>query len=63
MLVELKDGELSLRGLATDHIWLMEDGPETHPIGVRLDCGDSGVVYLSKAQAKELSEQLGDFTK
>jgi len=59
MQIELKNGnDLFLHGLATDHIWLMETGPESHPIGVRLDCGASGVVYLSRSQAKDLAEQL-----
>ena len=49
---------LLLAGLAGDPIWLMADGPETHPIGVRLDCGDAGVVYLSSDQAEDLAEQL-----
>ena len=53
--------KLALSGLATNHIWLMEDGPDTHPIGVRLDCGDSGTVYMSRSQAKDLAEQLLDF--
>jgi hypothetical protein len=61
MHVELSDTDLYLNGLATDHIWIMETGPESHPIGVRLDCGDSGVVYLSRPQAKDLAEQLTDF--
>jgi hypothetical protein len=54
--------ELHLSGLSTDHIWLMEDGPENHPIGVRLDCGDSGVVYLSKTQAQQLGSDLLAFS-
>jgi hypothetical protein len=54
-----QETELVLKGLATDHIWIMQDGPETHPIGIRMDCGDSGVVYLSLEQAKELAGQLG----
>jgi hypothetical protein len=39
----------------------MEDGPESHPIGIRLDCGDSGVVYLSREQAADLHFQLTRF--
>lgn len=54
--------KLKLEGRSTDHIWLMEDGPDSHPIGVRMDRGDSGVVYLSYSQAKDLSEQLSSFT-
>lgn len=51
--------ELSIQGQATDHIWTMEDGPESHPIGLRLDCGDSGVVYLSNDQAEKVVDSLG----
>lgn len=47
---------LHLSGKATDHIWCMED-VEGY-IGVRMDCGDSGTVYLSHAQAEELVHQL-----
>lgn len=54
--------KLVLNGKATDHIWLMEDGPPSHPIGVRLDCGDSGTVYLSRSQALDLAEQLNHFS-
>jgi hypothetical protein len=59
-MTEIKK-ELNLAGNATDHIWLMEDGPETHPIGIRMDCGDSGTVYVSKEQAAELASQLNAF--
>lgn len=52
---------LSLSGAATDHIWMMED-VEGY-IGIRLDCGDAGAVYVTKAQAKELAEQLLDMLK
>lgn len=34
---------------ATDHIWTMEDKPGF--IGLRLDCGDSGVIYFTREQA------------
>lgn len=54
---------LKLNGKATDNIWLMADGPEPHRIGVRLDCGDSGAFYLTRAQAKELAQQLTNFVK
>jgi len=53
--------DLFINGLATDHIWLMEDGPDTHPIGVRLDCGDSGTVYMSREQALDLAHQIQTF--
>ena len=59
--IKLKDNELFLHGLATDHIWLMETGPQSHPIGIRLDSGDSGTVYVSRSQAKDLAEQLLSF--
>lgn len=61
MYTPVSNKDLFLNGLGTDQIWLMADGPTTHPIGIRLDCGDSGVVYVSKDQAKELSEQLSLF--
>jgi hypothetical protein len=50
--------ELSLDGKSTNHIWIMEDGPETHPVGIRLDCGDAGTVYMSYDQCMELANQL-----
>lgn len=34
---------------ATDHIWTMEDREGF--IGLRLDSGDSGVIYFTKEQA------------
>jgi hypothetical protein len=49
---------LYLHGKCSDHIWLMEDGPEPHILGIRMDCGDSGVVYLTREQAADLEEQL-----
>jgi hypothetical protein len=53
--------KLRLSGLASGCIWTMEDGPESHPIGIRLDCGKSGTVYLSREQAAELAEQLQSY--
>lgn len=50
-----------LQGKATNHIWFMEDGEEPHVIGVRLDCGDSGVVYFTREQAADLSKGLSNF--
>lgn len=47
---------LSLSGKATDHIWCMEDVPGY--VGVRMDSGDSGTVYLTHKQALDLAEQL-----
>lgn len=52
---------LRLEGRGTDHIWTMLDGPEPHTIGIRLDCGDSGVVYVTPSQAKDLIEQLKSY--
>jgi hypothetical protein len=52
---------LYLHGKCSDHIWLMGDGAEPHVLGVRMDCGDSGVVYLTREQAKDLAEQLAEF--
>jgi hypothetical protein len=50
--------KLSIQGTAGDPIWVMCDGTEQHPIGVRLDCGDGGTIYLSKDQATDLASQL-----
>ena len=50
------DQPLHLSGKATDHIWLMED-VEGY-IGIRMDSGDSGTVYLRPLQAKYLAEEL-----
>jgi hypothetical protein len=44
---------------ATDHIWTMEDKPGF--IGLRVDCGDGGVVYFTKSQARDVAEQLAAF--
>lgn len=49
---------LQIQGIAGDPIWVMCDGTEPYVIGVRLDCGDAGVVYLSREQATELAKQL-----
>jgi hypothetical protein len=37
---------------ATDHIWTMED--KEGFIGLRLDCGDSGVIYFTPSQAADV---------
>jgi hypothetical protein len=52
---------LLIQGKATDLIWLMQDGEEPHVIGVRLDSGDAGVVYLTRQQALDLADQLKEF--
>jgi hypothetical protein len=49
---------LSISGRVGEPIWWMMDGPETHPIGLRLDCGDGGVIYLNKEQAQEIIDNL-----
>lgn len=54
----LKESSLHLHGKCTDHIWLMEDGSEPHVLGLRMDCGDSGTVYLTREQAADLADQL-----
>lgn len=56
----LFNASLHLRGKATDNIWLMED-VEGY-IGVRLDSGDAGTVYLTTEQARSLAAQLTEFT-
>jgi hypothetical protein len=53
-----RHGQLKLHGVAGSPIWAMRDGGECFPIGLRLDSGDSGVVYLSDSQAADLVEQL-----
>jgi hypothetical protein len=57
------DKTLRLNGNATDHIWLMADGDEPNVIGIRMDCGDSGTVYVSRKQAAELAAQLQDMLR
>jgi len=49
---------LWLQGRSTDLIWLMMDGEEPHCIGIRMDCGDSGTVYVTRQQAEDLIGQL-----
>jgi hypothetical protein len=53
----LKDKkDLFIHGHAGDPIWCMRESDEL--IGVRLDSGDSGTVYLTNEQARELATQL-----
>ena len=54
--------KLLLQGNCTNHIWLMKDGKPPHTIGLRMDCGDGGVVYLTEEQARDLIKQLINFT-
>lgn len=49
---------LHLSGKSTNHIWLMEDGEEPFVIGIRMDCGDSGTVYVTREQAEFLAIEL-----
>lgn len=51
--------KLSLDGKATDHIWAMED-VEGY-IGLRMDCGDAGTVYLTPKQARDVISTLQIF--
>lgn len=50
---------LFLYGEAKGPIWAMEDRPGL--IGLRLDCGDAGTVYLTKEQAGEVIARLQPF--
>jgi hypothetical protein len=50
---------LFLYGEAKGPIWAMEERPGV--IGLRLDCGDSGRVCLTKEQAKEVIDVLQHF--
>jgi len=54
--VWLKRVELFLYGQAKGPIWSTVGRPGL--IGLRLDCGDSGVVYLTKEQAREVIDEL-----
>jgi hypothetical protein len=50
------EDQLILQGKATDNIWAMMD--ENGLIGLRLDHGDAGVVYLTKEQARSVVDTL-----
>jgi len=52
----LKRVGLFLYGEAKGPIWTTADRPRL--IGLRLDCGDAGVVYLTKEQAREVINEL-----
>jgi hypothetical protein len=54
----LASSDLRLDGKASDHIWIMADGDDPHVIGIRMDCGDSGTVYVTREQAVDLAAQL-----
>lgn len=45
-------GTLRIEGHAGSPIWAMAEGDGT--IGLRLDCGDGGVVFLTEQQAREV---------
>jgi hypothetical protein len=47
---------LHLAGHATDHIWGMAHGDDC--IGLRVDCGDAGTLYMTKEQAREVIDTL-----
>ena len=52
--------KLILQGRCSDPIWVQVDGEEPFSIGIRMDCGDAGVVYLTRDQAYELLKQLDE---
>ena len=52
------DRPLRIEGRVSDPIWAMEDGDSSSPIGLRLDCGGAGVLYLSRKQAQQIIETL-----
>ena len=52
----LERAGLFLYGEAKGPIWAMQDRPGL--IGLRLDCGDGGTVYLTKEQAREVIAEL-----
>lgn len=54
MMMEKHEG--ITREFATDHIWTMEDRPGF--IGLRVDCGDSGVIYFTPDQARQVIDQF-----
>lgn len=49
--------DLFVNGDATDNIWTMGDA--RGKLGIRFDCGDSGVIYVTRDQAEDLRVQLG----
>ena len=55
--LQLAEG-LALRGKATDSIWVLRDGEKPHIFGLRLDCGDSGAVFLTREQAQAVIQAL-----
>lgn len=52
--------DLNLSGTAGEPIWAMLDGKEPARIGLRLDCGDGGAVYLTDEQAFDTAVVLLD---
>lgn len=55
---KLDRAQLLIQGKATGPVWVLDDGTEPHVIGMRLDKGDAGVVYLTRDQALELGIAL-----
>lgn len=55
--------ELKIQGVAVSPIWVMEDGEAPATIGIRLDCGDAGVVYMTSEQASDLANDLLDIVR
>ena len=51
--------KLSIQGKSTDHIWgMVYVIDNVDMIGLRLDCGYSGTVYFTKAQAYNVIDTL-----
>jgi hypothetical protein len=53
---ELRKQELRIEGHAGNPIWSMTEA--NGEIGLRLDCGDAGVVWMTPEQARETIEAL-----
>lgn len=52
-----EEQKLHINGQATDNIWGMVHEPE-HRIGLRVDCGDAGTLFLTKSQAHDVIDTL-----
>lgn len=50
--------DLVLQGRATDSIWVLGDGQEPYKLGLRLDFGDCGTVFLTREQARQVATTL-----
>jgi hypothetical protein len=53
---QIRENQLVLNGHATDHIWAMQHDDDLY--GLRVDCGDSGTLFMTKAQAQEIIATL-----